>query len=171
MVRHPSQPAIAVLALVIASCGLSCTPGATPQAAACDASSNGYGAGSPLNDPSCPPTWSAATAVCALQEQCSPVGVRCWYPNAGDGLPNGCQADALFNCFPGPRRGRRVHARRRGGQVAMRTIEEASRRLRFNSTPTNSARRNCGLTSRRAQAVFARAIHGLRAAVQYTNEP
>jgi hypothetical protein len=46
------------------------------------------------NDPRCPPSYSHAYQG----ESCSPVGLTCSYPGAGDGTSNGCFATAMMLC-------------------------------------------------------------------------
>jgi hypothetical protein len=45
------------------------------------------------NPPECPATYKGATTA-----RCSPVGLKCWYPGVGDGMPDGCYATALLAC-------------------------------------------------------------------------
>ncbi len=46
------------------------------------------------NDPACPASYSYSF----YQEACSPIGLTCAYPGAGDGLANGCFATAMMWC-------------------------------------------------------------------------
>ncbi|MFO0599872.1 MAG: hypothetical protein U0228_31475 [Myxococcaceae bacterium] len=46
----------------------------------------------------CPPTWSAARALCTQRAACTSPRLYCVYPRAGDQLSDGTFADAVFGC-------------------------------------------------------------------------
>jgi hypothetical protein len=45
------------------------------------------------NPPECPPAYTRQPPP-----SCAPIGLKCWYPGAGDGTPDGCWATALLSC-------------------------------------------------------------------------
>jgi len=54
----------------------------------------------PNNPPGCPPRYSRAYAFV----RCSPIGLSCTYPGAGDCMASGYCSTALMHCSPDPAR-------------------------------------------------------------------